>query len=121
MVQLVTRYYVEHLPAHENPHDVSQRSKVHAHCREYHWVRVDQDTIVGLAHFRNGTQVAKANQHQTVTVLASLYDRTPVKSMLSPEHYAKMKAKYSLADEHTTSDFVGKLLAAGHSHFEPSI
>lgn len=121
MTQLVTRYYVEHLPAHENPHHESQRSKVHAHCREYHWVRVDSDTIVGIAHFRNGGHVSKANQHPEITVLASMYDRTPVKSILPPEKFASMKAKYSIADEHTTSDFVGKLLAAGHSHFEPPI
>jgi|ERR1039458_2023856 hypothetical protein len=118
---IAIRYYVEHLPAGSDPHHPSQRSSAHPYCREHHWLRIDEDTIVGIGHFRSGAHVTKANATTGVTVLPHLHDATPIKSLLPANKHAKLKAKFNLNDSDSTSDFVGKLLAAGHAQFEPPI
>jgi hypothetical protein len=112
------RYYVEHLPAHANPHDHSQRSQVAPHCHEHHWLRIDEDTIVGIGHF-SSIGMINAKAAAGITVLPHLHDATPVKSLLPVDKHAKLKQHLNLNDADSTSDFIGKLLAAGHAQFEP--
>ena len=118
---ITTRYFVEHLAANADPHHPSQKSAVHGCCRSHHWTRLDSDTIVGVAHFNNLTHLAKAKSQATMTVLPHLHDSTPVKSLLPADKFGKLQQRFGVSDSDSTSDFIGKLLAAGMSQFEPNM
>jgi len=123
------RYYIEHLPQHEDPHHESQKSNVRFHSRQHHWLRIDDTTIIGMAHFRDVGALTSATSHKAIIVLAHLHSKTTVKELVDkkslayPEihsnRYVKLKAQFNLADDDHTTDFIGKLLAQGHSQFEP--
>lgn len=127
MTTIKVRYFIEHLPAHPtNPHDKSQRSQVHKHCKVHHWVRVDSDTIVGIGYFKNGETLKVAHAKDSLAVMPHLHDITPVKQVLDGKtssqftgKFDKLKAAFGLAETDTTATMLGKLLSKGNMQLEP--
>ena len=124
------RYYIEHLPAHPNPHHPSQRSACHGFARSHHWLRMGENTIVGVASFSGVEHMNKARNHEHVVVLPHLYDKTPVKHHLDKKsavhshhkkHFDILKNELGLSETDQTVDLVAKLLAKGHLQFEPDV
>ena len=126
----LVRYYIEHLPKHDDPHHESQKSQIHQHAREYHWVRLDDDTILGKAHFHTAHHASAAHGHPNVVVLKHFYDKTPVvehikekgkSSQVFANKHAKLAQVFDLKSTDTTVDLVGQVLAKGFIQFEPQI
>ena len=49
------RYFVEHLPKAKSPHHATQKSTVRFHSSKHVWARIDDNTIVVMAHFSDAT------------------------------------------------------------------
>jgi len=118
------RYVIEHL---DKDAPIAYH---HQFCRRSVWLRVDEDTIIGMVSFSSLTFLTAARDHPNIVMLPHLADTTPVRTMLdrksqsNPVHatkFDKLKTAYGLSETHSTTDFIGLLLQAGHTQFEPDM
>lgn len=118
-----TRYFTELLPGNPDPHHASQLSEMSKYARAYHWVRLDNSTILGFANVRLDT-MARLTYHPKICLFPSVHLKTIVKDHMTARGHSTAYNSLALAvpkinPTDTTADIMGKLIDAGYSMFEP--
>jgi len=117
------RYYTETLLRPDNLHDHSvHRSKMSEFSKDYHWVRVDDNTILGYANLHEDN-FHKLQNHEHLVLHPSLHDKTPTKNHLIKkgklEHYDSLVNHHGAQDHHTILDIIGNMVENGHTFLSP--
>lgn len=123
------RYYTESLPSHKDGgHHPSQVSAMSVHSRRYHWVRLDDQMIMGYAELAQDSFSRLIAGHDTLALHPSLHDKKSVKHHLETHyqgkhanHFARLATVLGADSNDTTADLVGRLVEAGHTAMAPDI
>jgi hypothetical protein len=118
------RYFTETLPEASDPHDSSQVSALSSRLRDFHWVRLDANTIMGHAEFDETTFNDIAIQgHDTILVYPSLHDSTPVHTHAGKKnkgkHMQAIEKACGAKQGDTIADVVAKMVEKGHTFLSP--
>lgn len=121
------RHFVEHLPFTGDHHHPSNMSAVVKHCHEFHYIRINQDTIIGKGAFLPH-HLQHLREHKTCCLLPSTRFNIPIHEHMTRRGFAhKITALgkgnnehgLDIHPHHTTIDLIQQLVEAGNTMFEP--
>ena len=129
------RSYIELLPGVAlgggfDFHDPSQVSQISRYSMKHHWIRLDTNTIIGVATVPGFSNLISATALNPVCVLPHLADTATVSSILASKtainpSFSSVEALLTgfagMTSMDTTATLIGKLIGLGHYQFMPDV
>jgi hypothetical protein len=120
------RYYTEQLPATKDPHDIDHISAMHYHSTKHDWVRLDENTIIGIAEVHDEGFHKLLKDHETIVMFPSIHERITVHDHFRKKnkgkhfnHFETLNKLHGVTSSDTTIDMITKLMENGHTMLSP--